>query len=396
MPDVIRSVDDFLNATTGLYKDNTSGDISAQDLRDFVISTYRPQAFVGHRLTTETGVTVSTSDRTSQATLYFSPHTHSLLGLYDGTSWKLHILSEIAIALASLTSGKNYDVFAFATTAAPSSTNTTTDIVTFGSAQGWATGSQVTVDATASGLTAGTVYFWNAASSTTGSFHTTLANALAGTSKVDLTGNVTANVTGLSLELSAAWTNDTTRADALTTQDGVLVKSGTTSRRYLGTIRTTGTTTTEDSDAKRFVWNQYNRVPRRLAKGYEGGSFWSYSSTTVRQANANSAHQVEAVNGQTAWVDLLLVPIFESGASNTGLAGIGFDSTSAFASDQYATAADLGGSMRHPLPCRFAREVALGYHYYSFNEASSAGGAAFNFFADRGYGRSGCIGSIEA
>ena len=36
----------------------------------------------------------------------------------------------------------------------------------------------------------------------------------------------------LTLELSAAWTNDTTRADALTTQDGVYVKSGATTRRW--------------------------------------------------------------------------------------------------------------------------------------------------------------------
>lgn len=36
------------------------------------------------------------------------------------------------------------------------------------------------------------------------------------------------------------WTNDTTRATALTYQDGVYVKSGATTRRYLGTGRTTG------------------------------------------------------------------------------------------------------------------------------------------------------------
>ena len=57
------------------------------------------------------------------------------------------------------------------------------------------------------------------------------------------------------------WTNDTTRATALTTQDGVLVKTGATTRRYIGTIYTTATTTTEDSFSQRYLWNYYNRVP---------------------------------------------------------------------------------------------------------------------------------------
>src|SRR6185369_11168812 len=61
------------------------------------------------------------------------------------------------------------------------------------------------------------------------------------------------------------WTNDTTRATALTTQDGVLVKSGDTTRRYLGTGRTTASTgQTEDSDLNRYLWNFYNRVHKRM------------------------------------------------------------------------------------------------------------------------------------
>ena len=58
-----------------------------------------------------------------------------------------------------------------------------------------------------------------------------------------------------------AWTNDTTRATALVLQNGVYVKSGATTRRYLGSFRTTGVSgQTEDSVANRFVWNYYNRV----------------------------------------------------------------------------------------------------------------------------------------
>lgn len=38
MAETVRTIDDFVNASTGLFKDNTAGDISAQDLRDFVWS----------------------------------------------------------------------------------------------------------------------------------------------------------------------------------------------------------------------------------------------------------------------------------------------------------------------------------------------------------------------
>ena len=60
---------------------------------------------------------------------------------------------------------------------------------------------------------------------------------------------------------STAWTNATTRATALALQNGVYVKSGDATRRYLGTIRTTATAgQSEDSASKRFVWNYYNRI----------------------------------------------------------------------------------------------------------------------------------------
>jgi len=46
---------------------------------------------------------------------------------------------------------------------------------------------------------------------------------------------------------ATAWSNDTTRATALTTQDGILVQTGNTDWRYVGCFRTTGSSgQTED------------------------------------------------------------------------------------------------------------------------------------------------------
>jgi hypothetical protein len=80
----------------------------------------------------------------------------------------------------------------------------------------------------------------------------------------------------LTLEV-VAWSNVTTRATALVTQDGVLVKSGATNKRYIGSFycTTAGNGQTVDSTANRFIWNYYNRVGRKLL-----GAFTANRTTT--------------------------------------------------------------------------------------------------------------------
>jgi hypothetical protein len=89
-----------------------------------------------------------------------------------------------------------------------------------------------------------------------------------------------------------AWTNGTTRATALVLQDGVYVKTGATTRRYLGTFYTTATTTTEDSAAKRYLYNYNNRAIRLMSCATETTDNWTYSTATWRQARASTANQL--------------------------------------------------------------------------------------------------------
>jgi hypothetical protein len=172
------------------------------------------------RLTTESGVPVSTSDRTAQSTIYFTPFNGNRVALYDGTRWKLYTFTERSLALSGLTADKNYDVFIY-----------------------------------------------------------------------DNAGTLT-------LELSAAWTDDNTPADAITTQDGISVKSGAPTRRWIGTIRTTGTTTTEDSEAQGFIWNLYNQVPRKFGKA-EADEAHTYASSTLRNFNNTTDTLSAFVSGQS-------------------------------------------------------------------------------------------------
>src|SRR5262249_33700720 len=78
-----------------------------------------------------------------------------------------------------------------------------------------------------------------------------------------------------------------TRATALTTQNGILVRSGATNQRYCGTIRITSTTgQCEDSTSSRYVYNYYNRVARDLF-GVDTTDNWNYTLATWRAANAS-------------------------------------------------------------------------------------------------------------
>jgi|SRR5689334_4207846 len=265
------------------------------------------------RLTLETGVPVSTTDQTGKTTVYLTPYTGNRLALFNGTSWGLYSLAaDKSLALGTLTSGKNYDVFAY-----------------------------------------------------------------------DSSGTVT-------LELSAAWTNDTTRADALTTQDGILVKSGALTRRYLGTLRTTSTTTTEDSGgytgttqvgAKRFLWNYSNRVRRPLFVK-DTTNTWSYTTNTVRVANGATAplNCVEYVTGdasltvQAAFYALVGL----SGNSARGArTGIGLDSSttiSGFSVESYVTSAT---PINAASVNTYGGSPGLGYHFLSMLEAGSDGTCVF-------------------
>lgn len=95
-----------------------------------------------------------------------------------------------------------------------------------------------------------------------------------------------------------AWTNDTTRATALTTLDGVPVKTGATTRRYLGSFRTTGVSgNTVDKITQRFLWNYYNRIPRLLARINTTGH--TYATAAWRAWNNDAPNsQVEIVVGE--------------------------------------------------------------------------------------------------
>lgn len=135
-----------------------------------------------------------------------------------------------------------------------------------------------------------------------------------------------------------AWTNDTARATALTLQNGVYVKTGATTRRYLGSFRTTGVSgQTEDSIAKRYVWNYYNRAARPMRVS-EATDTWTYTTATIRQANGAAANQLDFVIGvsEDAVRAAVIAACSNTNANAAGEVMIGLDSTTAMATGNHS------------------------------------------------------------
>lgn len=172
------------------------------------------------------------------------------------------------------------------------------------------------------------------------------------------------------------WTNDTTRATALAYQDGRYVKSGTTTRLYLGTFRTTAATgECEDSLVKRYVWNNYNRVPRALRVA--NNTSHTYSTATWRAFNndqANSDFEFIVGVAEQSISPVYGFSITES-AGNTGVGGIGYDVTNAQSGEfNLGTAATfqwVGTATGLFTP-------AEGYHFICLVEISLAGTPTFS------------------
>lgn len=122
----------------------------------------------------------------------------------------------------------------------------------------------------------------------------------------------------LRLASGPAWSSDTSRGTGagtteLSRSDGFLTNANTMTARfgsasgntvsveagralYVGTFRATADGQTEDSYAKRFLWNCFNRRARAM-RVLETTDTWNYSTATWQQFNAAAANQLDFVRG---------------------------------------------------------------------------------------------------
>lgn len=259
------------------------------------------------RLSLSSGVFVPTSGITAATTLYWTPAAlGNQIALYSSasSSWIAVASSEKSVGLTVSQNGNTHN----GTRVIDGLTDTSQFIPGMK-----VSGTGVGVGAVISTIDSATQVTVSVNSTATATVSVTFKLPLS--SVFDVFGFLdTGNV--LKLEL-APWTNTTTRATALTTQDGVLVKSGTLSgtgatvgagtRRYLGTIATTATDGQSEfsfggvaaggSPASLLVFNYANR--RRFAATVKDSTdSWTYNvNATWRPANSSNNNRITYVCG---------------------------------------------------------------------------------------------------
>lgn len=168
------------------------------------------------------------------------------------------------------------------------------------------------------------------------------------------------------------------------TSGGVYTKSGDATRRYLGTFRTTGTTgQTEDSMAKRFVWNANNAVDRAIFKS-NTVTHQPLNGTTAgwRDWNADSTARVEFVFG----LDRAFSIAFGSATVTTASpwqidTGAAFDGASPGYDSIYlgsSTTAQIRSGRTYT-----SRGTFLGYHYIQMKQYIQSTASSNTFYDGR-------------
>lgn len=346
----------------------------------------------GGRITVESGSSIPNADQTAKSNVYWTPSVpEAALSLNLDSAKKLDLsVVEFGLTLASLTADKLYDILSLATIRQPSALDSPgADEATFTVDPGWQTGALIRSMNSYAGFTQGTNYWYRRLTSTTGSFHTTLAGAFANTGKLAISGEP-GQLLGISLELSAAWTNDTTRADAIDASTYPRFKSGDLSRRLVGTIRITGTTTTEDSKAKRFTANEDNRA-RRLMLALDPTDTWTYSTATLREARGQTTNRLQyVVCDDRDLIEAYVKSQVECSTAGTGVAvNIGIDSTTAVGALLKFLQNINVAEQRHMALADYAGHPGVGFHFLSWLEY--ANGATTTWHGDSGGGATSMI-----
>jgi hypothetical protein len=178
----------------------------------------------------------------------------------------------------------------------------------------------------------------------------------AGSTDIQLINGIWTNTNSITIRWGSATGNTTVVAAGKAT--------------YVGSLRTTADGVTEDSLAKRFLYNVYNREPRPLLRRDPAAS-WTYSIATFRQANANTANQVAYLAGLTgSLLHLDIVGNVQNSTSTLAVTfvGIGIDSTTVSSATRanFARVIDVG-QITGP-NASYDGFVQLGFHFAAMLE----------------------------
>jgi len=176
------------------------------------------------------------------------------------------------------------------------------------------------------------------------------------------------------------WSTATVRATGLVNLEGVWVKSGDATRRYVGTCRprtATGyswVTIGVNAPARLDLWNAANRLPTSCQTSTNANS-WTYTTATWRPTQGSTLYQIEIVAGlqECVFAGRLVASSSNSDAliNRDREVGIGFDSTTAPSCFSGGANADTGIILEHS--AQITLQVPIGRHFFQWLEISDTG-----------------------
>lgn len=199
------------------------------------------------------------------------------------------------------------------------------------------------------------------------------SSASIGTLQADTNHDVFLYLNGASLAFELQpWTNDTTRSVALIRQNGVWCKSGDTTRRYVGSIRTGTAGTCTSSEERRHVFNANNRLPHTLRRQPVANS-WNAVGTNWRAANGNNSNRVQLICGlRETMADLAIVGI----AGTNAKMGISINTVGTANRDFGIGLSDANQSTT--IAAIYREVPRLGHSFYQLVEQSQDGTSGFD------------------
>lgn len=194
-----------------------------------------------------------------------------------------------------------------------------------------------------------------------------------------------------------AWSSDITRGTGAGTSELQMVNGIQTNKNaitngpaagygtYVGSIYSDGSSQINDSLLKRHVWNAYNRVERPL-KAVDTTNTWTYTTTTIRQANASAANQVDYIHGlNDEPITAQVVGNLINSAANAMGVGVGIDSTTAYSSSVAAIWGVVTGATNNVGSMAIYRGFpGIGRHYVAWLENGNTSGGTSTFAGDNG------------
>jgi hypothetical protein len=326
------------------------------------------------RLTLESGVAISTTDQGSKTTLYLTPYKGAIIALYDGADWAGYPTAQISLSLAGLDVHRLYDIWCYLNTGSPTLDYTAWNAPTTAAITGVTNASPPVVTSNGHPLAVDdvvTIYGVVGATGANGTFRVSAITANTFTLQTLVAANPSAPGAYTSGGTWVKKYSGTARATALTTQNGVYVKTGDATRRYVGTICINDAGgQTDDTVLERLVYSYVNYKTQRL-RVVDATSTWTYGTATWRATRNSLENRLDFVIG----VPEHMIEAVGSGTTATsGLigSGVGIDQ---FATSDAQIGDSVGAVANHSGTARgiYTGYPSAGLHYAQRMEINLAG-----------------------